>query len=72
MARSGEPGMQDYLGKSAGDSNSKVAKDDQSTNELMGSEYNMPITLMDKRHLERIIGTTKTSGTWRMKERVSY
>lgn len=35
------------------------------------SDWYLPIVLMDKRHIEKILGTSKSSGTWRMKERVS-
>lgn len=45
--------------------------DDVTADELMSSEYNLPLILTDKRHMERILGTDKPSGTWRMKERVS-
>lgn len=40
--------------------------------DLMSSEYNIPVALMDRRHIEKIVGTNKPSGTWRMKERVCH
>lgn len=36
------------------------------------SDFDLPVVLMDKRHIEKILGTNKASGTWRMKERVSH
>lgn len=53
-----------------GDEGNSRAEEEVTTDELIGSEYNMPVALMDKRHVEKILGTTKPSGTWRMKERV--
>ena len=69
MAKSGGLGIHGFLTKDS--SNSSGAKEDVTQDELMRSEYNMPTTLTDKRHIEKILGTSKCSGTWRMKERVS-
>ena len=52
----------------SGESNGS-GEDTNDTAEI--SDWYLPIVLMDKRHIEKILGTSKASGTWRMKERVS-
>ncbi|XP_067942309.1 regulatory-associated protein of mTOR-like [Watersipora subatra] len=66
MAISGGRETYDLLGRDA------ASREEQNitTDELMRSEYNMPVALMERRHLERILGTPQTTGTWRMKERM--
>lgn len=44
--------------------------DDANNDTAEMSDWYLPIALMDKRHIEKILGTNKSSGTWRMKERV--
>lgn len=67
MAQSKTDGIHNYFSKNA----VAINQEDLTADALMSSEYNIPLTFTEKRHIEKIIGTQKPSGAWRMKERVS-